>query len=109
MQLLHSGIAIIAIVRAQKDIRSVLSMIQHHNYLDMEIHMAYSSHSNALSSGLMARSAALLSAASDYMDRRRAYRSTFNELSRLSNHELADLGLNRSMIRSVALEAAQKV
>ena len=70
--------------------------------------MAYASHSNALSSGLVARSAALMSAASDYMDRRRAYRSTIRELSRLSNHELADLGLSCSMIRSVALEAAQK-
>jgi len=109
MQLLHSGIAIIAIVRAQKDIRKVSSETATYGLLEKEIKMAYASHSNALSSGLMARSVALLSAASDYMDRRRAYRSTFNELSRLSNHELADLGLNRSMIRSVALEAAQKV
>lgn len=70
--------------------------------------MAHASHSNALSSGLIARSAALMSAASDYMDRRRAYRSTVRELSTL-NHELADLGLSRSMIRSVALEAAQKI
>ena len=71
--------------------------------------MAHASHSNALSSGLIARSAALMSAASDYMDRRRAYRSTVRELSTLSNHELADLGLSRSMIRSVALEVAQKI
>lgn len=36
----------------------------------------------------------------------RVYRTTFNELSALSNRDLADLGLSRSMIRSVALSAA---
>ena len=36
----------------------------------------------------------------------RAYRTTLNELSVLNSHELADLGLNRSMLRQVALEAA---
>ncbi|WP_371157076.1 DUF1127 domain-containing protein [Jannaschia sp. 2305UL9-9] len=36
----------------------------------------------------------------------RLYRQTVNELSDLSNRELADLGLSRSMIRSIALEAA---
>ena len=35
-----------------------------------------------------------------------AYRTTLNELSSLSGRELADLGLNRSTIRSVAYEAA---
>lgn len=38
--------------------------------------------------------------------RRRVFRQCVNELSSLSNHELADLGLNRSMIRSVAYEQA---
>lgn len=70
--------------------------------------MAYASHSKSLSSGLITRSAALMSAASDYMDRRRAYRTTVRELSSLSTRELADLGLSRSMIRSVALEALDK-
>lgn len=32
----------------------------------------------------------------------RSYRRTFNELSRLSNRELDDLGLNRGDISSVA-------
>lgn len=35
----------------------------------------------------------------------RAYRETLNELSTLSGRELADLGINRSMLRRVALEA----
>lgn len=36
----------------------------------------------------------------------RVYRVTMAELSALSNRDLADLGLSRSMIRGVALEAA---
>lgn len=34
------------------------------------------------------------------------YRKSVNELRALSNRELADLGLSRSMIKRVALEAA---
>jgi uncharacterized protein YjiS (DUF1127 family) len=35
----------------------------------------------------------------------RTYRRTLNELSVLSNRDLADLGISRSMIVSVAIEA----
>ncbi|MFS4582616.1 DUF1127 domain-containing protein [Phaeobacter sp. C3_T13_0] len=38
--------------------------------------------------------------------RYRLYRQTIDELSTLSGRELADLGLSRSMLRSVAYEAA---
>ena len=38
--------------------------------------------------------------------RYRVYRTTVNELSTLSNKELADLGLSRSGIRSVAYNVA---
>ncbi|MEM5519955.1 DUF1127 domain-containing protein [Sulfitobacter sp. AS59] len=37
----------------------------------------------------------------------RVYRATFNELSSLSNRELADLGMSRSQIRSIALETGR--
>ncbi|GAA6181260.1 MULTISPECIES: DUF1127 domain-containing protein [unclassified Shimia] len=37
----------------------------------------------------------------------RVYRDTFNELSTLSDRELADLGLSRSMLRRVAIEASR--
>ncbi|CUH52234.1 DUF1127 domain-containing protein [Shimia marina] len=37
----------------------------------------------------------------------RVYRETVSELSALSNRELADLGLHRSMIRRLALEASR--
>ena len=39
-------------------------------------------------------------------NRYRLYRQTVNELSDLTNRELEDLGLNRSMIRRVAYQAA---
>lgn len=32
----------------------------------------------------------------------RAYRATVSELDRLSNHQLADLGINRLQIKTVA-------
>lgn len=35
----------------------------------------------------------------------RSYRRTVRELSELSNHDLADLGLHRSAIRSAAAKA----
>lgn len=36
----------------------------------------------------------------------RAYRETYNELAAMSDRELRDIGLNRSMIHSVAYECA---
>jgi len=38
----------------------------------------------------------------------RRYRSTVNELSRLSAHELSDLGIHRSEISTVARRAVQR-
>lgn len=43
---------------------------------------------------------------SDYLTRRAVYRRTISELRGMSNRDLADIGLNRSMIISVAHEAA---
>jgi len=37
-----------------------------------------------------------------------AYRTTLSELNALSDRELSDLGLNRSMLHSVARESAQQ-
>lgn len=42
----------------------------------------------------------------DYFARRALYRQTVRELNVLNARELADLGISRSMIRSVAYEAA---
>jgi len=38
----------------------------------------------------------------------RRYRATVNELSRLSSHELSDLGINRSEIATIARKAARR-
>jgi uncharacterized protein YjiS (DUF1127 family) len=38
----------------------------------------------------------------------RVYRDTLGELSDMTARDLADIGLNRSMIKSVAYEAAYK-
>lgn len=38
----------------------------------------------------------------------RLFRETFNSLSALSDHELADLGLNRSELYSIAKTAASR-
>lgn len=40
------------------------------------------------------------------VQRRRVYLQTVSELSALSDRDLADLGLHRSMIRAVAKDAA---
>ena len=39
---------------------------------------------------------------------RKIYRETYNELASLTDRELNDIGLSRSQIKRVALEAAQK-
>jgi len=39
-------------------------------------------------------------------EQRKIYRSTLNELQNLSARELADIGISRSMVRSIAYEAA---
>jgi len=38
----------------------------------------------------------------------RRYRTTVNELNRLSTHELNDLGINRSQISAIARKAARR-
>ncbi|MTH76449.1 DUF1127 domain-containing protein [Paracoccus aestuariivivens] len=48
----------------------------------------------------------LLADLRDYLSRRALFRQTVRELNDLTGRELADLGINRSMIRSVAYEAA---
>lgn len=47
----------------------------------------------------------LISSLREAVARRKIYRQTVRELRNLSGRELRDLGLNRSMITRVALEA----
>ncbi len=55
---------------------------------------------------LIARLRDVRDQASAALAARRVYRTTLNELYALDARELADLGMNSTMIRSVALEAA---
>lgn len=63
--------------------------------------MAYANATNAAPrrTGLMARMVEAMAA-------RKVYRTTLTELQALDNRDLADLGINRSMIRAIAFEAA---
>ena len=68
--------------------------------------MAYVNTSRTASFGLVDRAVQVLKSAREALERRRVYRRTLTELRSLSNRDLADLGIHRSMITRVALEAA---
>lgn len=68
--------------------------------------MAYSTVTRGAHIGLSDRIAAVFSALRDSRQRYRMYRQTVQELSVLSDRELHDLGLSRSSIETIALEAA---
>ncbi|MBF9043837.1 DUF1127 domain-containing protein [Rhodobacterales bacterium HKCCE4037] len=68
--------------------------------------MAYVSSNRAQSETLTGRFAALRADAAQAYSNWRVYRTTLNELNQLSDREMADLGLHRSMVRRIALEAA---
>ncbi|MFP1644077.1 DUF1127 domain-containing protein [Pontitalea aquivivens] len=63
-------------------------------------------HANARTGGIGARILAFFTAIGEARARRKVYALTVRELRGLSNRELADMGVNRSMITRVALEAA---
>ncbi|WP_050603022.1 DUF1127 domain-containing protein [Ruegeria sp. 6PALISEP08] len=69
----------------------------------MAVAGTHTAHKSTTAFGL----AALVETAKTRFVRYRMYRQTVNELSGLSNRELTDLGLHRSMIRRVALQAAE--
>lgn len=49
---------------------------------------------------------AFRAALAEKAEKRKVYRTTMTELQSLSNRDLADLGLSRSMIPNIAFEAA---
>jgi uncharacterized protein YjiS (DUF1127 family) len=55
---------------------------------------------------LMASVSTAFAAAATRQANRRVYSTTLNELSALSNRDLADLGIARSEVRRIAWEAA---
>lgn len=68
--------------------------------------MAYFSSNRAQSISLGVRLAEIRDTAVAAYGNWRVYRRTLNELRELSVREMADLGINPSMIRRIALEAA---
>lgn len=68
--------------------------------------MTYSTTSSVRTAGLRDRLSAFFAAIAEGAQRRRVYNSTVRELSQLSDRELADLGVHRSSISTVAAEAA---
>lgn len=71
--------------------------------------MAYvtTSRSLDLGGGLASHFSRLVAKTSEYMARRRVYNVTLAELRSLSDRELNDIGMSRSMIKGVALDAAR--
>lgn len=71
--------------------------------------MAYVNSSRAASYGIADRAAAIVKTIRVGLERRRVFKQTVRELQALSNRELADLGIHRTMITRVANEAAYGV
>jgi uncharacterized protein YjiS (DUF1127 family) len=72
------------------------------------INMAYTTTNTSTASLVSGRIAAFFADLAERSEKRRVYRTTFHELNSLSTRDLADLGINRSTIKSVAYEAAYK-
>ena len=68
--------------------------------------MAYLNTSSSAGFGLMDRVANTVKSVKESLHRRRVYNQTVSELRALSTRELNDLGISRSMITRIALEAA---
>lgn len=68
--------------------------------------MAYFSGNRAQTVSLGVRLAEIRDSAATAYGNWRVYRRTLNELRDLSTREMADLGINPTMIRRIALEAA---
>jgi len=68
--------------------------------------MAYINTTRAAHVSLGERFATVLKSVKESMHRRSVFMATKRELNQLSNRELTDLGISRSMITRIALEAA---
>ncbi|MBN2629438.1 MAG: DUF1127 domain-containing protein [Rhodobacteraceae bacterium] len=68
--------------------------------------MTYVNSSREGTAGLVKRAGTIFSSLRLSLKRRRVFKQTIRELQALSNRELADLGIDRSMITRVSSEAA---
>ncbi|CUH85718.1 hypothetical protein TM5383_02952 [Thalassovita mediterranea] len=111
MHQLHSCVAASAIVHPQRHphiqvIETNTVPIRGADTLERDTEMAHAVTHRSHSFGIADRAAVLIQDLRDRLARRKVYRETINEMSVLSNRELADLGFNRSQLRSIAWEAA---
>lgn len=70
--------------------------------------MAYTHHTDRIHGGDSALLGGLWANLSARLAQYRTYRRTLNELAALSDRDLADVGLHRSMIHDVARDAAER-
>ena len=68
--------------------------------------MAHANAVRGIETGLVERISAFVSRLRESRQRYKLYRQTVNELSALTERELSDLGLHRTSIEAVALDAA---
>lgn len=68
--------------------------------------MAFFTDTHTANAGLAERFNAITAAFKEARARRKVYNQTLNELCKLTNRELADMGMARANIRSIAYEAA---
>ncbi|MFT6674551.1 MAG: hypothetical protein ACJAVM_000734 [Sulfitobacter sp.] len=69
--------------------------------------MAYINTTSAARTSFFAQIGAFFETAATRYKQHRLYRATFDELSALSNRELSDLGIHRSDLRRVSMEASR--
>ena len=104
MQLLHSSIADVSIVRVQH-----LTMLVSTQTNSRQEHMAYynttTGHSGLLER-ILGTAANFLNQVAEHHAKRRVYNNTKLELSALTGRELADLGILPCEINRIAREAA---
>ncbi|SMY07703.1 DUF1127 domain-containing protein [Flavimaricola marinus] len=68
--------------------------------------MAYATDTRTFGATFGERFSGLRASLADRYAKYKVYRSTMTELDTLSDRELADLGIHRSSIRAIAIEAA---
>jgi len=68
--------------------------------------MAYATDIRAYGASLGQRVSELRAATADRFAKYSVYRTTLNELDALNDRDLSDLGISRSMIKGIAIEAA---
>ncbi len=110
MHFLHGSIERTAIVQMQHLPHLEVNETKYTQTNQGIIHMAYATH---IHTGILnaprARLAAMFDTMRSGLARRKIYNKTLAELQALGDRDLADLGLDRSMLHSIAYGAAYEV